>query len=250
MKQILKRFSITFLIIFALAAIAYMAFNEKRPQGTPSPEADSLAQKMLAAVGKAGWDSTRYVSWNYSERNSIVWDKTANQAEVKWKDKRALLKPDESYGIAFGEDAQKLEGPKAEKVLDAAWKIFYNDGFWLNAPVKVFDPGTSRSLITLEDGKQGLLVSYASGGATPGDAYLWILDEKYKPVKWKMWVQILPLGGIESTWDEWETLPSGAMIACKHLVGGVFTTTIKNLKTGQTLAEIGLVQNPFKEFEK
>jgi hypothetical protein len=49
------------------------------------------------------------------------------------------------------------------------------------------DEGTTRSLVKNEDKTNGLLVSYASGGVTPGDAYLWKLDANGLPQSYKMW---------------------------------------------------------------
>jgi len=114
----------------------------------------------------------------------------------------------------------------------------------LNAPAKVFDPGTSRSIVELKDGTQGLLLSYSSGGVTPGVAYLWLLDEQGLPQKWKMWVSIIQIGGVEATWDDWTTLSTGAKVATNHKLGPL-NLTITELKAAQSWQELGLEQDPF-----
>jgi hypothetical protein len=83
------------------------------------------------------------------------------------------------------------------------------------APYKVRDPGTERKVVNTKMGK-GLLVTYTSGGVTPGDSYLWILDQNNRPVKWKMWVSIIPLGGLEFTWEDWQK-HEGAWFAPTHV---------------------------------
>ncbi|MFT7519663.1 MAG: hypothetical protein ACI9MC_001805, partial [Kiritimatiellia bacterium] len=119
-----------------------------------------------------------------------------------------------------------------------AWDAWCNDSFWLNPVVKAFDNGTSRGTVALEDGRTGLMVSYDSGGVTPGDSYLWILADDGTPESWKMWVSVLPVGGLQATWEGWQTLPTGARIATHHI--GVFgvVTAIRDVRGAATLAEI------------
>ena len=113
-------------------------------------------------------------------------------------------------------NGKALSGAENEASVKAAWKHFCNDSFWLNAVVKAFDPGTTRTLVDLPDGRKGLKVQYSQGGVTPGDAYVWILDEQGLPTSWKMWVEIIPVGGLEFTWQDWATLSTGAKIATFH----------------------------------
>jgi hypothetical protein len=46
---------------------------------------------------------------------------------------------------------------------------FNNDSFWLIAPFKLRDAGTTRSIV-MQDEKKSFMISYASGGSTPGDS--------------------------------------------------------------------------------
>ena len=85
------------------------------------------------------------------------------------------------------------------------------------APYKLFDPGVERRLVTLENGDDALLVTYTTGGSTPGDSYLWILDDNGKPKSFKMWTSILPLKGVEASWNDWITTKSGGQLpSCHH----------------------------------
>ena len=99
--------------------------------------------------------------------------------------------------------------------------MFNNDSFWLVAPYKIFDEGTERSLVSLEDGSQALLVTYTSGGSTPGDSYLWLLNENEIPYAYKMWVKIIPVGGVEASWDHWTKMESGAYLPKSHKMGPI-----------------------------
>ncbi len=184
--------------------VAWLVLDEPEPQGASGKEADLLAQAMMQSVNKHAWDSIKLISWNYKGLRKFSWDKENHRCMVRWDDNLVKIDLNKISGRVYSE-GQPLEGPKADKTIKLAWDYFNNDSFWLNPVVKAFDPGTSRSLVTLSDGRKGLKIHYASGGTTPGDSYVWILDQNNRPVAWKMWVKILPFDGLEATWEDWVT---------------------------------------------
>ncbi len=245
MKKILKILAILLGILFLGGAVLYFAVHEKEPQGEHPDAADTLAREMLEAIDVAAWDTTRWVRWSYPPGHHYLWDKARDLVRVQWNDYSVVLQTTTQQGYAV-EGGANLEGKKAEKALQKAWQFFCNDSFWLNAPAKCFDPGTTRSLVTLKDGRQGLKVQYSSGGVTPGDAYVWLLDENNRPTSWKMWVKILPVGGLEFTWENWTQLSSGAWIAQNHQLRNI-DLELTNLAGGE-LDAVGLAEDPFSEF--
>lgn len=242
MKKFLKYAFILLGVLILIGAIAYFMNNEARPEGKQGPEAEALAQKMSQAIDIAAWDSTKWITWDFVGRNQYVWDKERHLVEVTTKGSRVLLNPNEISGKAFV-NGKEVEGDEAYKLVRAAWSNFCNDSFWLNAPSKINDPGTNRSIVDLEDGSKGLMITYASGGVTPGDSYLWILDADGLPKSYKMWVSIIPLGGVEFTWENWTTLSSGAKISTLHK--GLLEIPITDLKSGKSYQEIGLSEDIF-----
>jgi hypothetical protein len=245
MKKALKYFGILVLILIVAAVIAGISANESKPVGTPSAEADALAQKMLAAVDKAGWDTTHIVQWTFKGMHDFLWDKQNNYVKVNWDDSEVLLHTKSVTGKAFQNGQEVTDEAQKNEMVQSAWSYFCNDSWWLNAPVKAFDEGTERSLVTLEDGREGLMVSYRSGGVTPGDSYVWILDENGMPTSYKMWVKIIPIGGLEFTWEAWETLPTGAKVATLHK-SKILELDISNLKSGVEWSEFGMNGSPFE----
>ena len=244
LKRIFKILGGLLLGVLLLLFIAGLFIHQSLPEGEAGPEAEALAQKMLGAIDKAAWDSTGAVSWTFVGRNHYVWDRKRHWVEVKWENKRVLLRINEKSGIAWEGDRLEEDPAKKEKLLEAAWKKWVNDSFWMNAPAKALDPGTTRSIVRDKSGKKGLMVSYAQGGATPGDSYLWWLDEKGLPESWQMWVKVIPIGGIRVSWEKWNTLETGAKISELHQLGGM-ELVISNVKGARSVKELLSGEDPF-----
>lgn len=49
------------------------------------------------------------------------------------------------------------------------------------------------------------------------------------------WVQIIPVAGIEVTWEGWQELSTGAKVATEHEGGGRLMTFITNVEGAETL---------------
>jgi hypothetical protein len=248
MKKIFKWLGIILLaLVLGLVGFGWYK-NEPLPQSQQTPAADSVAKKMLQALGDSAWQKTNLVAWNFSDRQQYLWDKQRNRVMVSWKDTRVLLNlSDWPKGKAYVNGVAQT-GNDLDVARGQAWKHFCNDSFWLIAPSKIFDAGTERGLVPQPDGSNALLVTYKSGGVTPKDSYLWFLDKNYVPVSYKMWVSIIPIGGTEATWEDWQKLPSGALVATKHKLGPL-DLRIKDLKAGQSLSEMGLKADPFAEID-
>ncbi len=235
------------LLLILLGILAIRLFvHESAPTVMENQDAQVKAQQMLKAVNKAAWDTLPYISWSFPGGHDFIWDKTKNDALVKWADKVVHLDPDEVTGKAYQGDVL-LEGDESNKVVQEAWSMWCNDMFWLSAPYKILDKGVSLKMATDKDGKEGLLATYDSGGVTPGDSYLWYLDDNGLPTGYKMWVGIIPVGGVYTSWTGWTEVEGGAKIATTHQ-GNVsaLKIDITNLKAGDTWSDLGYDQSPIK----
>lgn len=244
MKKILKILGISALIIIGAIAIIGIAIHEPLPEGKEGPEAEALADKMLAAVDYPAWDTTCLVQWEFPGGHDYTWDKQRGFCEVKWGENRVLLNTSTQQGIAF-ENGRELTGKKAQQLIDRAWFFFANDSYWLAAPFKIRDGGTERRIVDLKNGKKGLLVTYTTGGVTPGDSYLWKMDAEGLPTSFQLWVKIIPIGGLEFAFADWIELPTGAMLAATH-GGGAFKMGISGIKSAQTYQDLGLEEELFE----
>ena len=195
--------------------IAGVVLNEEKPTGQAGEEADRLAQKMIGWTNPEGWAQTRAVRWSFAGRFDHLWDRDRGYDRVSWGPYVALVRLADASGVVRA-DGQVVEPERAKELLQTAYERWVNDSFWLNPFDGLFDATTRRELVQTEDRGAGLLVTYGSGGVTPGDSYLWFAQPDGQPTAWKMWVDIIPIGGLEASWDEWTALPTGAKISTLH----------------------------------
>ncbi len=214
------------------------------PQGIDDAQADELARRMMDASGYEGWKRTGAITWTFADRNNHLWDRRRQLVRVRNDDMEVFVDLRTREGVAL-RDGERLEGEEAAEAVEEAYASWVNDSFWLTAMFKAFDPGTARSRVVLEDGDQALLVQYASGGVTPGDAYLWYLDERGRPVSWDMWVSVSPIDGVSASWEEWVELSTGAWIATSHAVGPL-TIEVTELEAAANIAELVEGPDPFQ----
>ncbi len=232
-KKLFKLFKILVLSIIALIilaiAILYFSLNEKLPEGKTGPEADNFALKIQEAVNHHKYVDTDYLQWTFRNKNHYLWSKKSNTVDVIIGDIMVKLDLKNPSKSSIYQNGKLTISNKDPEIIKNALDNFNNDSFWVVAPHKLFDKGATRKLVTFDDNSKGLLVQYSSGGTTPGDSYVWKVDENYLPTSYKMWVSIIPIGGIEASWEGWITTKSGAFLSEKHKLLG-FGIPISNLK--------------------
>lgn len=236
-------------LILLITVTAGLVAHESKPEGKVCAEAGEMANQIMAAVDCAAWDTTGAITWSYGGRGHHLWDKTRNFERATWGDYEVFVDLNTQQGVAF-KNGEKLEGKKAEKAVHEAWLRWVNDAFWLNPLCKLYDPGTVRSLVKVKDGRTGVMITYQSGGATPGDSYVWFADSTGLPVEWKIWVKIIPVGGISFTWEGWETLVTGAKISTIHQAPAGVMLKIEDLNAAAHLSALTGGTDPFQVLEE
>ena len=243
-KRLLRGLGALLLLIVLGLGITGVVLHEPRPEGRTGPEAEAMARRMVDAVDGEAWEALGAVRWRFPRGHRHLWDKRRGFARVRWDAHEVLLRLSDRSGVARTA-GEEVGGEAARELREKAFALWANDSFWLNPVVKAFDEGTTRSIVELEEGGEGLLVSYASGGVTPGDAYLWILDERGRPVRWRMWVSIIPIGGLGTTWEGWRTLEGGAQVATEH-DWGPFTMELTDIEAAASVEALE-GEDPFTE---
>jgi hypothetical protein len=214
MKKIFKFIGILLLLLISAIGIYYVTYNEALPKGKQGKDAEALALKMLNALDGEAYKNTEILEWNFQNEHHYNWNKSTNTVIVKWSENVVHLLLNEPTNSIVELKGVEVENPDP-KIIKQAQDFFNNDSFWLVAPYKIFDVGTERRIVKHND-KDALLITYTTGGTTPGDSYLWILDKNYLPTSFKMWTKIIPLGGVSATWSDWKATETGIKLPKKH----------------------------------
>ena len=215
--------------------LAVVFLSKPLPKGESGPRADELARGIEKAIDKEAWARTGAVKWTFRGQNRHLWDRQRNFDRVIMGENYVLCDLNKKTGVAFAK-RKRVGAAMERKLIDKAYASWINDSFWLNPLVKLFDDGVTRSTVSLDAGKPegqvngqpaggaALLITYGGGGLTPGDSYLWVLPQAAggvgRPLAWRMWVSIIPVKGLETSWDGWTQLASGAWVATHHQLSG------------------------------
>jgi hypothetical protein len=225
----LKVIGITILCVLVLLTTIGVIISEDLPEGKEDVKADELARQILKELNYDAYKNTKVISWTFAGMHSYEWHKDENYVLVKSGDEvvRLNLKDYDSSQII----SPKVKDNKIrQQHIQRAIKNFNNDSFWLIAPYKLMDDEVERRVVTMEEGEEALLITYTTGGSTPGDSYLWIVDENYRPKAFKMWVSIIPVGGVTAKWKDWVKTQSDMILSTEKSIFGL-PISITNLET-------------------
>jgi len=214
---------------------AALSISDPLPQGLEGPRAEALAQRSLKVIEAERFWAAGGARWRFAG-HSYLWHRSAGRVRVELdEDEQVYL--DLITGRARARcGGEELSAEELEEARREALEAFNNDSFWAFAPFKLLDSGTRRALVSSPEG-EALLVSYDTGGSTPGDSYLWRFDEQGRPKAWQMWVQILPIGGLSASWEGWRQTRAGAWVATEHRFAGI-TLKLEDVELTERFEEL------------
>lgn len=203
---------------FALvASLLSLLIQIPRPAAADS-RAQAVVDAMEAALRRPAWEKVRYLRFDFLvERDSQkpvrvrhLWDKARGLCRIEWREEdgravAAFLNSRRRSGRVFL-DGKKLAGAERAKYLEAAYKRFINDGYWLLAPFKLKDPGARVEWVgeaSVDGGEHDVLhVSFEQVGLTPGDHYWYFVNRRtHRPDRWAYSLQ--GFGGERSLENAW-----------------------------------------------
>ena len=217
--------------------------SSETPFSLPALEthADSLAMMAYdAAGGPEAFAAIKGLRFDFGvermgtrvRRNSHLWDRTTGDYRLEY-----MQGEDSSYVVLFNINSQEgqvyLNGTQVADSTDhanrlsRAYRSFVNDTYWLLAPVKMLDPGVTRTYEadSSDANIQVVKLTFEGVGLTPGDQYWMYLNaDNGQLVRWAFVLQ----GNLDAParafnwmdYDEYET-PAGpvTLSARKNIAG-------------------------------
>jgi hypothetical protein len=228
-----------------VVAILWLTLRHPLPTGGVAGEAaDALAHDLERAVGIDAWTRTGAVRWSFRGKFHHLWDRTRSFDRVRWGRNEVLLDVARHAGRAYRDGAEVTDAAETRRLVDKAYGAFINDSFWLNPLAKFFDDGVTRERVEL-DGRAALVIHYGKGGLTPGDRYVWLPGDDGRPRAWRLYVSVIPIKGLQMSWDGWQTLATGAQIATTHRALGLTAVHLDDVAGAATVTELEPGPDPF-----
>lgn len=231
MKLALKKKTLTYITILVSILVTAgiwigISITRDLPSATPGPAAERLTAKLEGFTGLNAWRNTDAISFVFKPAHrKHLFDRnrrlirvefqalsSSDSAEEAQQPVTVFMQLDSHKGIVI-ENGKELEGSEKSAWLQKAYQAHINDVFWLNPFSALRAPGAVRRLTQ----DKGLLITYETGGVTPGDSYLIYTDPDGKPQRWLLWTQAIPARGIEFSFEDWKEFDNGLRISQKRV---------------------------------
>lgn len=233
--------------IAALCVVGGVLANESRPsRGRVGAEAEAMTSALERVADVDAWRRTGAVSFGFLGQHEHLWDRERRFVRIRWGGREAQLPLEGGRAVLRVDGHDVVATDERRAMREKAFAMFYNDAFWLVPFEKLRDEGVTRSVVT-RHGRPALLVEYASGGTTPGDAYVWMPARDGHDLRWAMFVKVLPIGGIEVGWTGWRTLSTGARVATRRRNAAFDVAMIDHPRGAATLRELVGDEDPFAD---
>lgn len=147
------------------------------------PAAIELADTIMAAMGgRANWDKTRFIKWDFGKRN-LVWDKPTGRVRIEAPADSViyLVNVNTGEGKVQVNGQPLLQSDSLQRMLQRAKSIWINDSYWLVMPFKLKDSGVTLKYLgedTLVAGAKCnvLELTFKNVGDTPDNKYRLYVD--------------------------------------------------------------------------
>lgn len=184
--------------------------------------ADSVAFRAVAASGGFdAWHALPALRFEFGieregqQRTAArhYWDKTQNRYRVEWPGggdtTYVAIFPAWPDSVRVYTAGQPLDGVAADAARASARQRTINDTYWLLAPLKLFDPGVTRTYVpdSSDATTDVLRLSFDSVGMTPGDRYWLFIDKASGQLQ--RWTYVLEADPTPRSfeWTAYQTLP-------------------------------------------
>lgn len=175
------------------------------------PRAIEIADAVMERLGgRANWDATRYITWRFFGRRLHVWDKWTGDLRFEQDDLVVLTNIHSHQGRAWEGGELTVDADTLAVRLDAAYRAWINDSYWLVMPYKLKDSGVTlkyKGNGVTEGGQTAdiLELTFAGVGVTPKNKYDVYVDSQERLVRqWAFYADAEDdEPGFVSPWSNW-----------------------------------------------
>lgn len=226
--------------------------------------ADSVAMRAYEALGGPNaWSALEYLRFDFASgtdtsrtlRASHLWDRTTGDYRVEipaGSDSMyvALFNVHTRDGDVYLNGEAVDDSMEKTQLIEQAYSRFINDSYWLLMPVKMMDPGVTRTYVadsSLND-FDVVQLSFDNVGLTPGDQYWVYVDKSTGRVEsWAFRLQGHPRDHVPQPirWTGYKTFetPAGPVEISERKTRNGSVTYTDNVEVPETLPE-GAFSNP------
>lgn len=146
-------------------------------------KAIEIADEVMKAMGgRANYDATRFLSWDFFGFRTHIWDKQTGDVRIANKKNGALylMNIHTLKGKAYMNGEEIQEADSLAKMMEKGKAAWINDAYWLVMPFKLKDSGVTLTYIgedTTQAGVQSdvLELIFKGVGVTPQNRYrVWV----------------------------------------------------------------------------
>lgn len=168
---------------------AAKGFNE----AGSDPKAIAIADQVMEAMGgRKAWDATRYITWSFFGRRTLLWDKKAGQVRIDVPADKStyIIDVNKETGLIKHKGNVMTQPDSIKKYAGVAKSIWINDSYWLIMPYKMKDSGVTlkyKGEMPTETGATAevLELTFAGVGRTPENRYMVFVDKtSHLVVQW------------------------------------------------------------------
>lgn len=153
----------------------------------------ALADEVMEAMGgRAAWDTTKAISWEFFTSRRLFWDKQNKMARIESmrNDLKIIVNLDDKTGKVYKDGAEMTIADSVSFYTEMGYKMWVNDSYWLVMPFKLKDSGVTLKTVgtdTTANGRNAdvLQLTFKGVGVTPDNRYhVWVDSESKLVTQW------------------------------------------------------------------
>lgn len=156
-------------------------------------KAITIADEVMKAMGgRAAWDATRHIKWNFFGSRTLYWDKYTGDVRIERPSQNSVtvFNIQSREGRSWIQEREITEADSLKNIINGAYSAWVNDSYWLVMPYKLKDSGVTLNYLgeeSLEDGTstEKLQLTFEAVGVTPQNKYhVWVDTSSHLVVQW------------------------------------------------------------------